>query len=209
MAKEPIMQIFEQIGLQVAEILTLIFGILGMTFSVMLLFSPNLIRSIGDVFNRTISFEAKAAYLDQDVNVDSFIYKHNMIIGICLIAGSIFSLIFFFFKLDVSNFANIFFISGKYPAANELIFSAVSWIGRVSCLLGVVFGIILFIAPGKMKQIENKMNFWYETRHIFDKLDNSNRELDAVLFRHPIPFGLIGSIISFTIIILSSLSLLR
>ncbi len=203
------MQIFQQIGLQAAEILTLIFGILGMTFSVMLLYSPNLTRSIGDVFNHTISFNEKVAYLDQDLKVDSYIYKHNMIIGFCLIAGSIFSLIFFFFKLDVSNFANIFFISSKYPAVNEVIFNALSWIGRVACLLGVVFGIMLFIVPGKMKQIENKMNFWYETRHIFDKLDNSNRELDAVLFRHPIPFGLIGSIISFFIILLSSLNLLR
>jgi len=203
------MQIFQQIGLQAAEILTLIFGILGMTFSVMLLFSPNLTRSIGDVFNRKISFEEKVVYLDRDVKVDSYIYRHNMLFGVCLIAGSIFSLIFFFFKLDVSNFANIFFISSTYPAANEMIFNAVSWIGRVACIFGVVFGIILFIAPGKMKQIENKMNFWCETQHFFDKLNDSNRELDAVLFRHPIPFGLIGSIISFTIIILSVLSLLR
>ena len=90
-----------------------------------------------------------------------------------------------------------------------MIFNAVSWIGKVACFFGVVFGIMLCIAPGKMKQIENKMNSWLETRHIFDKLDDSNRELDAVLFRHPMPFGSIGLIISFFIIILSILNLLR
>ena len=206
--KEPIMQIFQQIGLQAIEILTLIFGILGMTFSLLLLFSPNLTRSISNVFNRTINIDEKVAYLDKDVQVDSFIYSHNMIFGICLIAGSIFSLIFFFFKLDVSNFANVFFVSGKYLSTNEMIFNAVSWIGKVACSFGLVFGIMLFIAPGRMKQFESKMNSWFETRHIFDKLDDSKRELDAVLFRHPIPFGLIGLIISFFIIILSILNLL-
>lgn len=202
------MQIFQQIGLQAIEILTLIFGILGMTFSLMLIFSPNLTRSVSKVFNRSISVDDKVAYLDKDVRVDSFIYSHNMLIGTCLIAGSIFSLIFFFFKLDVSSFANVFFVSGKYFSTNEMIFNAVTWIGKVACFFGVVFGIMLFIAPTKMKQFENKMNSWFETRHIFEKLDNSNRELDAVLFRHPIPFGLIGLIISFFIIILSILNLL-
>ena len=40
------MEIVKEIGLQVIEILTLLFGILGMTFSAMLMFSPNLTQSL-------------------------------------------------------------------------------------------------------------------------------------------------------------------
>jgi hypothetical protein len=202
------MQIFQQIGLQAVEILTLVFGILGMTFSLILLLSPNLTRSISNVFNRSINIDKKIAYLDKDLQLDSFIYGHNMLFGLCLMAGSVFSLIFFFFKLDISSFANIFFIPGKYLSTNEIIFNAVTWIGKIACFFGIACGFMLLVAPYKMKNIENKMNSWIETRHFFDKLDESNRELDAVMYRHPVPFGLVGLIISFFIIILSILNLL-
>jgi hypothetical protein len=203
------MQLIQEIGLEAIEILTLVFGILGITFSLLLLFSPNLTKSISNVFNRYVSLEEKVAYLDKDVKVDSFIYSHNMLIGACLAAGSVFALIFFFFRLDISSFANIFFVPGKYLSTNRMIFNAVTWIGKVACFFGFVFGIMLFVAPMKMKQIEDKMNVWFETRHIFEKLDDSNRDLDAILFRHPLPFGLVGLIISFFIIILSILNLLN
>jgi len=202
------MPIFQQIALEAVEILTLVFGILGITFSLLLIFSPSLTKSISVMFNRYVNLDEKVSYLDKDVRVDSFIYSHNAIFGLCLIAGSVFALVFFFFKLDVSGFANIFFVSGKYASTNRIVFDAVSWIGKVACVVGLVCGIILFAAPRKMKQIENVMNSWFETRAVFDKLDDSNRELDTLFFRHPVVYGSIGLIISLFIIVLSILNLL-
>ena len=203
------MSIFQQIVLEAVEILTLIFGILGITFSLLLIFSPSLTRSIGAVFNRYVSLDEKMRYLDKDVPVDSFIYSHHVIFGICLIAGSAFALIFFFFRLDVSSFANIFFVSGKYISTNKMIFDAVSWIGKVACFAGLICGIILFVAPQKMKRIENITSSWFETRPVFDKLDDSKHELDTLFFRHPVIYGSIGLIISLFIIVLSILNLLN
>ena len=202
------MSIFQQIVLDAVEILTLVFGILGITFSLLLIFSPSLTKSISAVFNRYVSIDEKVSYLDKDIHVDSFIYGHHVIFGLCLVAGSVFALVFFFFKLDVSGFANIFFVSGKYASTNEMIFEAVSWIGKIACFLGLICGILLFTAPRKMKQIENVMNSWFETSSIFDKLDDSNRELDTLFFRHPVVYGSIGLIISLFIIVLSILNLL-
>ena len=202
------MQLVQQIGLQAAEILTLVFGILGVTFSLLLLLSPNLTRSISDVFNRHISIDEKVTYLDKDVRIDSLIYGHNTLFGTCLIFGSVFSLIFFFFRLDVSNFANIFFVSHKHLSINEMIFDTVSWVGKVACFLGLFFGAVLVFAPKKMRDIENKINFKFETRPILDKLNESNYALDDILFQHPVIFGLVGLVISFLIIILSILNLL-
>jgi len=202
------MQLVQQIGLRAAEILTLVFGILGVTFSLLLLLSPDLTRSISDVFNRHISIDEKVTYLDKDVRVDSLIYSHNTLLGTCLIFGSVFSLIFFFFRLDVSNFANIFFLSHQHLSTNEIIFKTVSWVGKVASFFGLFFGAILFFAPNKMRDIENKLNVRFETRPIFDKLNESNYAFDAILFRHPVISGLVGLVISFLIIILSVLNLL-
>ncbi|MEJ2286887.1 MAG: hypothetical protein P8X85_25235 [Desulfobacterales bacterium] len=51
------MEIFWEIGLQTVEILTLIFGVMGMTLSLMLLFAPRLARNLSNVFNRSINVD--------------------------------------------------------------------------------------------------------------------------------------------------------
>ncbi len=102
------------IGLQTLEILTLIFGISGVTVSLLLIFSPNLTRLISNLFNRHVNIDEKIEYVDKEINIDSFFYSHNILVGTLLTIGSVFSLIFLFFKLDISDFANIFFVSHKH-----------------------------------------------------------------------------------------------
>jgi hypothetical protein len=202
------MEIFWDIALHTVEILTLLFGVLGMAFSLLLLFSPRLTKSIGSFFNRSISVEPKINILDKDISTEAFIYSHPIIIGLCLVAGSIFALIFFFFNLDIANFANVFLGSPKYFMTLELIFVFFAWIARIGCIFGLVFGLFLLFAPGKMRVIEGKVNTWFETRTIFEKLDRSGPELDVLFFRYPFFFGMTSAIISFLIITLSIVNLL-
>ena len=51
------MEIFWEIGIQTTEILTLIFGIMGMTLSLMLLLVPHLARNLSNVLNRSINVD--------------------------------------------------------------------------------------------------------------------------------------------------------
>jgi hypothetical protein len=202
------MGIIKSILLQTIELCTLFFGIFGLTFSLLLLFSPNLTKSLSDVFNRQVNLDDKISILDKDIKIDSFIYAHHILFGILLIIGSVFSLIFFFFKLDIPHFANVFFVSSKYNSINEIFFNVVAWIAKIACLVGLVIGFLLLFRPAAMKKIENKVNAWLETRPLFDRLNKSNRNLDAILFKHPIVFGIIGLCISLIIVILSILNML-
>ena len=202
------MPAFEQLWLQAAEILTLVFGILGVSFSLFLLFSPNLSRSISNLFNRHVSIDEKITYVDKDVNIDSVFYRYNKLFGLLLIAGSVFSLIVFYFKLDISRLANIFSVSQRHLSTTEMIFHYLSWIGKLACLFGLLTGTILFLAPAKLRQIENKLNSRIETRPVFDKLNSSSYKFDALSSRHPFLFGSIGLIFSVFIIFLSILNLL-
>jgi len=203
------MDIFWDIGLHTVEILTLLFGVLGMAFSLLLLISPRLTRTAGNFFNRNISVEPRLNILDMDIKTETLIYGHNIVIGLCLVAGSIFALIFFAFDLNISNFANVFIVSGKYFIIFEIIFNTFVWIARIACILGIVFGGFLLFAPDKMRNVDRKVNVWLETRGIFAKLDQTGPELDAFLFRHPFFFGLAGVLLSFLIITLSTINLLN
>lgn len=202
------MEIFWDIALHTVEILTLLFGVLGMAFSLLLLFSPRLTKSLGNFFNRSISVEPKINILDIDIPTEAFIYSHNVIFGLCLVAGSIFALIFFFFNIDISNFAKVFLGSRKYFMTLEVIFIFFAWVARIACILGLISGFFLLFAPAKMQAIESKLNTWFETKAIFDRLDRSGPELDVLFFRHPFFFGMAGAVISFLIITLAIVNLL-
>ena len=202
------MDIFWDIGLHTVEILTLLFGVLGMAFSLLLLISPRLTKSAGNFFNRSINVEPKINILDKDIKTETLIYGHHVVFGLCMVAGSVFAFIFFFFDVDISTFASVFIVSGKYFVIFEIIFYAFAWIAKIACILGIVFGGFLLFAPDKMRNLDQKVNIWFETRGIFAKLDQTGPELDVFLFRHPFFFGLTGALVSFLIITLSIVNLL-
>ena len=202
------MDIFWDIGLHTVEILTLLFGVLGMAFSLLLLISPRLTKSAGNFFNRNINVESKFNILDKDIKTETLIYGHYVVFGLCMVAGSVFAFIFFFFNVDISTFASVFIVSGKYFVIFEIIFYAFAWIAKIACILGIVFGGFLLFAPDKMRNVDQKVNIWFETRGIFAKLDQTGPELDVFLFRHPFFFGLTGALVSFLIITLSIVNLL-
>ena len=176
------MEIFWEIGIQAVEILTLIFGILGMTLSLMLIFSPRLAKNISDVLNRNVNVDKKLEYLDKSIEITAFFYKYNVIVGVVLIAGSVFSLFFFFFSLDIAKFAGIFFGSRQHLFASEIIIASVIWIGKLGCLAALFFGILLAFSPDLMKRLENKLNSWFGTKPVIRKLDNSSHDVDTFFF---------------------------
>ena len=202
------MEIFWEIGLHTVEILTLLFGVLGMAFSLLLLISPRLTKSAGNFFNRNINVEPKINILDKDIKTETLIYGHHVVFGLCMVAGSVFAFIFIFFDMNIANFANVFLVPGKYFVIFEIVFYAFAWIAKIACILGIVFGGFLLFAPDKTRKVDQKVNIWFETRGIFAKLDQTGPELDVFLFRHPIFFGLTGALVSFLIITLSIVNLL-
>jgi hypothetical protein len=202
------MDIVWDITIHTVEILTLLFGVLGMTFSLLLMVSPRLTKTVGDFFNRNVNVEPKLNLLDKDFKTETFVYGHHIIFGLCMVAGAVFALIFFVFDLEISNIAIVFIGSEKYFFVLEIVFYTFVWVARVACALGIVFGGLLLFFPDRLQRIERKMNVWFETRGIFAKLDQNIPEVDAFFFRHPFFFGLSGALLSFLIITLSVANLL-
>ena len=203
------MEFFWEIGIQAAEILTLVFGIMGMTLSLMLLLSPRLAQNLSNILNRSINVDKRLEYLDKDIQISEFFYRHHVPVGLVLVAGSAFSLFFFFFSLDISKFAGVFFGDGANLFTAELAVRSFMWIGRIGCLIGLVFGLLMVFVPGLLKRIESRMNSWFETKPMIEKLDKASHDMDSFFFRHAVAVGLVGAIISFFLISLSIINLLK
>jgi hypothetical protein len=203
------MNLLREIGLQAIEIMTLVFGILGMTLSLLLIFAPKVARNISGVLNRSVDIDKKLALLDKNIPTDRMIYDHPRLMGGFLAAGSVFALFFFFYKFDPFVFARLFFGSHNHALSGEIVFQTVGWIGRFGCLAGLLAGIGLIIAPLRVRTIDQKMNTRYEMRSWIEKLQRPSLSLDTVLFRYPFVSGLLGGSISSVLIVLSILNLLR
>jgi len=202
------MDIIVLIALQAIEIITLVTGIMGVTFSVMLLLSPGLTKSLSKTLNRRINLEAKLDFMDKDIQIANHFYNHNVMFGLLLIGGALFSLFFFFFSLDVSKFVSIFIGTQKDTFFVEIIFDTIILIGKIACFAAVFYGLLLVFAPARIRRLESNLNSWLETKSIIEKLDNSSHELDSFIFRHPDLFGLVGAAISFLLLSLSIVNLL-
>jgi len=203
------MEILWDIVLQTIEFLTLTFGILGMTISLMLLFSPSLTQSLSDLLNRSIDIDKRIKSVDKEIQITEFFYGHHITMGTLIVAGSAFSLFSVFFSLDILKFAGILFGPGSNMDIIAIIVISLTSIGKVGCLAGLVFGVMLVFHPNLLKQIDSKMNTWFTAKPLFDKLDKSSHDMDTFIFRHPVGFGITGAVISLFLIALSLINLLE
>jgi hypothetical protein len=203
------MDLLREIALQAIEIMTLVFGILGMTLSLLLLFTPKVAQGISVILNRRVDIDQKLGVLDKNIPSDQAIYGHPLAVGVGLICGSVFALFFFFFNFDAVKFAQVFFGSHHHAFSGEILFEAVAWIGKIGCLFGLLIGIGLIAAPRRLRAIDQKVNVQFETRSWFEKIQQPTHSLDVVFFRYPILSGVLVGFLSCVLIVISILNLLR
>lgn len=201
------MKILQEICLQSLEIFILILGLTGVLISFLLLVSPRLIKSFSDIFDKRFFMDRKLSYLNREIVTDGITYRYNVPMGLVLIAGSIFLLIFLFFQLDIQKIIN-FFDDIRYPFVVEIIAGVLILTGKITAIAGLVAGLLLVFAPGLMVKIEDTMDAWFATQYMVDKLDEFHHGLDDFILRYPLLFGFAGLMTSLILIILSIASIL-
>jgi hypothetical protein len=188
---------FSEIFLQAIEIITLVIGVVGVLLSLMLLFAPQLLKKAGAILNRSVDIDSKITQvIDRDIPIDNLIYRHNIISGVCLIVASAFVLVFLFYRLDVNGFLKVFFADGQFNTTDEIIFSTMALIAKIASVIGIMIGSILLFSPDQMRQIEKRLDTWFATKPLWDKLDRPFNNVDALVFRRPTVFGILGLVTS-------------
>jgi hypothetical protein len=198
------MHIIWEICLQALEIFTLVVGILGVALSLMLLFAPKFTQAFSLLLNRNIDMDRKILeFVDKDIDTQNIVYRHNIISGVCLIVGSAFVLVSLLYRMDIKSFVLVFFGSGEFTSTNEMFVSALAMLGKVTGIAGILFGSILLFNPDVMLKIEKRLNTWFATQTMLDKLEHTSRDIDTVVYQRPITFGLIGLITSVVLVFLA------
>ena len=194
------MQILIDIFLSATEILTVIIGVLGVFLSALLLFNPGVIVKWSSILNRSIDLDRIVPFLNQPVATNGIAYNHPIIFGIVLVLGSFFVLNFLFFQLDMPMSTGLL---------GGILFEALVLVGKLACFCGIAVGLALIFVPDKIKRLELKLDAWFDTEPLAQKLNIPYPKVDHVFFRHPLLFGAIGLLASFVLLILSMANLTR
>jgi hypothetical protein len=106
--------------------------------------------------------------------------------------GAVFVLLFLFFRFDVEGLVSVFFGNDKFKVAYEILITTMALLGKVAGAVGLLIGVILVCRPARMQQIERRMDTWFATQPMWEKLDRSHSSVDTLANRRPIIFGAIG-----------------
>jgi len=194
------MQFLGDIFLSATGILTVLIGALGVIFSALLLFNPGAIVKWSGILNRSIDVERVFPALDRPVSTNSLAYKHPVIFGILLVIGSFFVLNFLFFQISAPLFSG--FLGG-------ILFEALVIMGKLACFCGIAIGLGLIFAPDKVKKLETRLDSWFDTEPLAEKLNRPIEQVDHIFLRRPLLFGAIGLLASFVLLILGAANLSR
>jgi len=193
------MQLVLEILVRVAEILTIIAGTAGVCLSLVLLISPRLIHKASQALNRHVLTEHQLATLNPHIPAEAYLLRHHVVFGSCLVASSIFILLFLFIQAPLAD-------SFGFIADIAIEFSIL--LGKTAGVIGLAAGTILFFSPATFKAIGKRANIWIDTQPVFTKLDTLSVDVDSFFIKYSLICGLVGLAVSTALIAISVLNFL-
>ena len=192
-----------EICLDTTAILTIVWGVAVLIFSLSLIFFPDRTQAIDEFLSRSYQLKERLAYFDQTIRNELFIYRHPMVYGALFMIGSVVTLIFLFVQMDVDRLVGILHIQEDHRLPWAMVLEVLVLTGKLAGAIGVIVGLFLMIAPGRLQRIENRLNAWIATQPLVDRLDVFNHVVNIFSFRHPLLIGSIGVLLSIVLITLS------
>lgn len=192
-----------EIWLDTTAILTIVCGVAGLLLSLGLIFFPERTRAVDEFFSRNYHLKERLAYFDQNIRNELFIYRRPMVYGALFTLGSVVTLIFLFVQMDVERLVSVLHIQENQRLLWEVILEVLVLTGKLAGTIGVIVGLFLLIAPGRLQRIEKRLNALIATQPLVDRLDVFNHVVNIFSFRHPKLIGSIGVLLSTVLIMLS------
>lgn len=183
----------------------LLFGaVLGVLLASLLIFTPQYLARVNHIANHWISTRHISRWLDRSISIEQWFYQHNRAVGIVVVLGASYILIFFSMLFDKSYSMQRMGVKGIVPPKlldgllDALVLS--SLIGGTVALL---VGLFLWLRPSLLRGVEAGANQWVTSRRATKMLDVPRYDLDQFVAHHAKRAGwllLLGSIYLFVVV---------
>ncbi|HUW26544.1 MAG TPA: hypothetical protein VMW07_08475 [Gallionella sp.] len=164
-------------------IFLLVGALLGMALGLLLIFRPHLVERINHVANRWVSMRHIDRLLDRSISIEHWFYRHHRPLGILVILGAGYILVYFGFLFDKA--AVPLNLTSHVPSKlmDGLLDAAVltSLLGAAVALL---VGFFLWLRPSLLRGVEKEVNQWVSSRRATKALDLPHDQFDHFVARH-------------------------
>ena len=188
-------------------LLVLLLGLIGALLSALLLVSPAAVQRLSDRFNRYVDVDHRIAFLDQDIATNRFIYHHHRIAGALFIVGSLVLLASLFLWVDLERIRHIWQSFRAFSALDEILVTVLMLLGKVAGFAGLLLGMMLACDPVRLQAFESRLAVGVSFQPVVEKLNLFHNDIDDMMLRHPVIFGVCGLLASVLLMLLAGSAL--
>jgi hypothetical protein len=180
-------------------ILSLIFALFGVVLALLLIFRPQLVERINRVANQWVSARPVSLWLDRSVSVERWFHQHHRAVGIFIVLGSEYMIIYFGFLFDKVYTLQRW--SGMLPPQLlEVLLNAMVVAALIAGAVALIVGLFFWLRPSVLRGMEEEANQWVSSRRATKVLDEPHGLVDRFVMHHAQRAGwllLLGSIYLF------------
>jgi hypothetical protein len=164
-------------------IFLVIFAILGLLLGALLVLRPQTFATLNRLANQWVSLRHVNRLLDKTISIERWFYRHHRVMGIVIMLGAIYFLVYFFWRYDK---AHLLLYLSPYLAIPllEILLDALLFIAKLAGGLAWLAGLIICLRPSLLRGIEKKSNRWLSVRHATKALDVSRTSVDEWVLQH-------------------------
>ena len=165
----------------------LLFLLLGSLFTigygVSLLLKLRWVHALNDRMNRWVSSREALRPMEVSRDVDRFVYRWNLRVGMLLALGSAFVLYVAFFGPEAAAIARLF--PARASVWGAMLVQGLRWIVVLGSVAGLVSGIVLVVRPGLLRSAGAVSNRSYSERRATKLLEVMNISPDRWIMSSP------------------------
>lgn len=165
-------------------------AMLGILVGLLLIFRPDLTERINRVANRWISVRHLERLLDRSFSIEHWFYRHHRVLGITIVLGAIYIIIYFGFLFDKTYALQ--HMSSKAPVKLlDIPLDALVLFALLGAAVALIAGLFVWLRPSLLRGIEESANQWVSSRRATKVLDVPHDQLERFVARHARQIGLL------------------
>jgi len=168
-----------------------LFWLAALTFvtGLLMLLVPGWLMRVSNRLNFWIDTSPWLHKLDEQRQFERLFYRHHLIMGILIIAGSLYSL-WFIWNLSGRGLVDLL-PSFSNPVLLDILQAALVYLLLFGNLFALVIGIVVVFRPSLLKGVEAWSNRWVDSENALHSMDRRVDVVDRVIPGHPRLFGLL------------------
>lgn len=168
-----------------------LFWLAALTFltGLLMLLVPGWLLRMSEKVNLWIDTSVWFRKLDEQQHFERLFYRHHVLMGLLIVAGSLYSL-WFIWRLQGGELAALLPVMAN-PVLQEIVQVSLACFLLAGNLFALLVGLVVLLRPSLLKGLEAWANRWVASDQALGRLDRQVDVAERMVPGHPRLFGLL------------------